>query len=147
MLQLLYIFDKLLWYWQVWGDEKGYRFNVFLFSRKRIVWLYTKWEKKIVALVTQQRLKSQSLQTLAAVCFPEGVLLNTEDIRKDSRGCSRENFHELKCCVCVARHSAVTTLRATGLKSVAGVEASEHAKTVETNPWQNVGKCWTKQKM
>ena len=57
MLELYYnFFHKVLWYRQVLGHVNTYRFTVTSISRKRIVWLYTKWEKAIVGIVTQQRL-------------------------------------------------------------------------------------------
>ena len=51
-----------------------------------------------------------SLQTLAAIFVFGRVVLNTENMIKDSLDCSRKNFDALKSCVCVARHTALTIL-------------------------------------
>ena len=42
--------------------------------------------------------------------FPGHVVLNTKRMIKESMDCSRKKLDALKCCVCVARHAAVTTL-------------------------------------
>ena len=52
----------------------------------------------------------RSLQTLAAVSFLRRVVINTEKMIKESLDCLRNNFGALKCCLCVAKHTAVTTL-------------------------------------
>ena len=52
----------------------------------------------------------RSLQTLAANSFPGLALLNTKDMIKESLDCSRKILDALKCCVCVTRLTAVTSL-------------------------------------
>ena len=51
----------------------------------------------------------QSLHTLTAFS-PQRFLLNTRNLIKESLGYSRKIFDILKCCVCVARYTAVSTL-------------------------------------
>ena len=61
----------------------------------------------------------RSLQTLSAISFPGCVVLNTKNMIKECLECSRNNFDALKCCVCVAKNTAVTTHGAKSLNSAA----------------------------
>ena len=49
--------------------------------------------------------------------FPETCSAKHNDMTEKNLDCSTKNFDALKCCVCVARHTAVTTLRVTSLNS------------------------------
>ena len=74
----------------------------------------------------------RSLQTLAAFLFFECFVLNTENMTKQSLDCSRLIINALKCCVYVAKHTAVTIRRATALIAAENDVTSDHLKTVET---------------
>ena len=63
---------------------------------------------------------NRSLQRFAAILPARAVVNTKKNTIKETLDCSEKIFDALKSCVCVAKHTALTTLGATSVNSAAG---------------------------
>ena len=71
--------------------------------------VYTARKDKSRNCYVAKIVKIRSLQTLAAVFSSTCFAKRKKNMTKESLDCSGKTFDELKCCVCAARRTALTT--------------------------------------